>query len=89
MRERPRHQWVAAFLALLMPIGIITAFYYDGQTRLTPLQTITFIDSWPATRSDEEIKAKQVRDQAELERYRRQRQQEFQRLDDKLRRLGI
>ena len=27
-RYRPRHQWVAAVLAVLMPVGIVIAFYY-------------------------------------------------------------
>lgn len=88
-RERPRHQWAAAALAVMMPIGIVTAFYIDGQTRLTPVRTIYYIESWPATRSDAEIKAKQQADLAERRAHEQRRRREFQRLDESLNRMGI
>ena len=88
-RERPRHQYAAAVLAVLIPIGIIVAFYVDGQTRLQPVQTRIYVNSWPASRTDADIRRDQ---QARLQRDRarqQQRQREFQRLDDQLNRLGI
>ena len=88
-RYRPRHQWVAAFLAVLMPVGIVVAFYYDGQTRLVPSRTIIYVDSWSASRTDDEIKAKQKTDLAERQAREERRRQEFQRLDESLNRLGI
>jgi hypothetical protein len=87
--HRPRHQYVAAALAVLIPIGIVVVFYIDSNTRLTPVQTITFIDSWPASRSDAEIRAAQ---KARLDREqaaRRERQRQFQKIDSQLNRLGI
>ena len=88
-RERPRHQYVAAFLAVLIPIGIVTVFFFDTRTNIVPRQTLQFIDSWPASRTDAEIQAKQKADAAALEARRRERQRQFQRLDDNLNRMGI
>ena len=86
---RPRHQWVAAFLAVLIPIGIVTAFFFDTRSGIMPREQVMYIDSWPATRTDAEIKAKQKADAAALAARRRARQREFQRLDESLNRMGI
>ena len=48
-----------------------------------------YIDSWPAARSDEEIRAKQKADAVALEARRRERQRQFQRLDESLNRMGL
>ena len=74
---------------MLIPIGIVVAFYIDGQTRLRPVQTYTYINSWPASRSDAEIRAAQKQRHERDQARRQQRQREFQRLDDQLNRLGI
>ena len=87
--QRPRHQWVAGFLALLIPAGIIVAFYADGQTNLVPRQTIYYVNSWPATRTDEEIKAKQKTDLEARRAFEAERRAQYQRIDDELNRLGI
>lgn len=86
---RPRHQWVAALLALAMPAGIVTIFYFDAKTNIVPAETIMYLDSWPAARSDAEIKAKQKIDAAALEARRRERQRQFQELDQSLNRMGL
>ena len=74
---------------LAIPLGIITAFYFDGRTNLTPRQIIYYVESWPADRSDEEIKAKQKADLADLRRRQAERQRQLKAIDDELRRLGI
>ncbi len=87
--QRPRHQLVAALLALAIPSGILVAFYADGQTNLVPRQTIYYVDSFPANRTDEEIIAKQKADLAARRAYEARRRAEFQRLDSELNRLGL
>ena len=77
------------FLALLIPVGIITSFYWDSYTNVTPRSTITYIESWPATRTDEEIKARQKADLEEREAFQAERQRQFKKIDDRLNRLGI
>jgi len=86
---RPRHQWVAAFLALLIPAGILTAFYFDSTTNIMPREQLMYIDSWPAARTDAEIKAKQKTDAAALKAQRLERQRQFQRLEQGMNRMGL
>lgn len=88
-RDRPRHQWVAAALALMVPIGIITVFYIDSGTNLSPRQTTTKLEIWPANRTDEQIRADQNRRQAEADRRANERREQFRKVDDTLNRLGI
>ncbi len=86
---RPRHQWVAAALALVAPAAIVTAFYFDARTNILPGERIMFIDSWRVDRSDAEIIAKQKADKAARDAALRARQREFQELDRSLNRMGI
>jgi hypothetical protein len=88
-KQRPRHQYWAGTLAVLIPIGIIVAFYADSYTNVRPRQTIYYVESWRADRTDAEIKAKQKADADERRRREAERQQQFQRIDDRLKRLGI
>lgn len=88
-RYRPRHQWVAAVLAVMVPVGIILAFYIDSGTNLSPTRTTTKVEIWPANRTDEQIKADQRRRQAELDRRANERRDQFRRVDETLNRLGI
>ncbi len=88
-RQRPRHQWLAGTLAVLIPLGILVAFYFDAQTNVRPVRTITYIDSWPSDRTDAQIQAKQKADFEAMKARQAERQRQFQRIDDKLERLGI
>lgn len=87
--QRPRHQWVAATFALLIPIGIVVAFYFDTRTNILPDQQIIYVESWPLTRTDAEIKAKQEVDLVRRRAAEEERRRQFQRLDENLNRLGI
>jgi len=88
-RTRPRHQWAAAALALLIPAGIVTAFFIDSRTNILPPEQGMYINSWPVTRTDAEIVAKQKADQITRDAARRERQRQFQKIDDNLNRMGI
>ena len=87
--QRPRHQWVAGTLAVAIPIGILVSFYLDSYTNTRPRQIITYIDSWPADRTDEQIKAKQKADLEQQRAREAERQRQFKQIDDRLKRLGI
>ncbi len=88
-RERSRHQLIAALFAIAMPVAIVVTFYYDGQTNIMPGPQLIYVESWSADRTDEEILAKQEADLKRREAAQAERQRQFQRLDDKLERLGI
>ena len=87
--ERRPHQWVAMALAVAMPVAIVVTFYLDGKTNILPGPQLIYVESWPANRSDEEIKAQQKIDQAARDKANKERQRQFKELDDKLERLGI
>ena len=86
--RRP-HQWAAAGLAIAMPLALVILFVTDGRTNIQPGATVTFVESWPANRTDAEIIADQKRDQAAREKAMKAKQAEFKKIDDKLKRLGI
>ncbi|WP_106640473.1 hypothetical protein [Allosphingosinicella vermicomposti] len=86
MRERSRHQWIAAFFAVVMPVVILVGFYYDSQTNIAPGEQVIYVENWKADRTDAEIIAQQKIDQAEKEKRAAARQREFQKLE---KRLGI
>jgi hypothetical protein len=86
---RSRTQWVAALLAIMIPIGILGAFWLDARTNIRPGPQLIFVESWPATRTDAEIRAKQQRDRIAREARERERQRQFQVIDNGLKQYGI
>ena len=88
-KERPPHRWIAATLAVLIPVGVLVTFYFDGQTNILPREQLIYVNSWPADRSDAEIVAKQKADLELRKAAEAERRRQFQRLDDNLNRLGI
>lgn len=87
--ERRPHHWVALALAILMPLAIVFIFDLDGRTNIAPGPQLIYVESWPADRSDEQIKAEQKIDQAARDKAKKERQEQFKKLDEKLERLGI
>jgi hypothetical protein len=89
MRDRPRHQWVAGTLAVIIPLSLLLAFYMESFMQAQPRPQVIMINSWPADRSDEEIRAKQQADVERQDAIRAERQRQFQRLEKQAKRLGI
>jgi hypothetical protein len=87
--ERRPHHWVALALAVSIPLGIVFIFDLDGRTNIAPGPQLIYVESWPADRTDEQIKAEQKIDQAARDKAKKERQEQFKRLDEKLERLGI
>lgn len=87
--QQGRYRWGALALAIAIPIGIVFTFYLDAQTNIQPGERIIYVPSWPADRSDAEIIAKQQADLEERRAAEAERQRQFQRLDNRLDRLGI
>ncbi len=85
-RERSRVQWIAAVVAVLMPIVIIATFIKDANTNIAPGEQITYVQSWGANRTDAEIKAAQQKHEAERQAAAAERQRQFQDLE---RRFGM
>ena len=88
-RTRPRSHWIAALLAGAMTTAIVLAFYVDSQSIPDTREQVIFIDSWPANRTDAEIRTKQQADLNERNRAEAEHRRQLQRLDQNLNRLGI
>jgi hypothetical protein len=82
-RERSRHQWIAAFFAVVMPIVIVVGFIVDARTNIDPGEQIIYAESWSANRSDDEIRAAQQKRQKEREAIAAERQRQFKELEKK------
>lgn len=80
---------MAAALAVAMPIAIIFLFIVDGRTNILPGPQLIYVESWPASRTDAEIKAQQKIDQAARDKALKERQEMFKRHDEQLERLGL
>ena len=89
MQQRPRHQWWAGTLAVMIPMAILAGFYVEARMDARPRPNLYYINSWPADRSDEEIKASQQADITRRREIQVERQRQFQRLEKQNRRLGI
>ena len=57
--QRQRHEWAAGFVALLMPIAILTVFVLDSNS-MQPGPRVIYVENYPATRTDDEIRAAQL-----------------------------
>lgn len=86
LRQRSRHQLIAAGLAVAMPVVILTGFYFDAKSQLKRGEEIIYVKNWPATRTDAEIKAQQKIDQARKEKALAERQRQYKEV---ARRLGM
>ena len=71
-------------LAVLSTAIIVIVFFADAKINTAPKATLIFADSWSANRSDEEIIADQKKDQAAREAAVKERQRQFQELENKL-----
>lgn len=84
LSQQERHKFVFGAIALGMPVLIVTGFYVDSNIK--PEAQIIYVQNWPASRSDEEIKAQQKIDQAKRDKEAAEKRRHYQELE---KRLGI
>jgi len=82
-QQRSRVQWIAALIAVLMPIVIVYGFLRDAKTNIAPGEQIIYAQSWSSNRTDAEIKADQAKHQKEQEAQKAERQRQFKELERK------
>jgi hypothetical protein len=97
LSDRQPYELIFLALAIVVTGVVIAGFYVDSRIE-KPYERpeIIWVDSWPADRTDAEIKAKQAVDKVEEDRLRAllaqkqaERRAEFKRLNDKLERWGL
>lgn len=79
-----REQRIGAMLAVLATTIIVIEFFVDSKINTAPPPVVVYANSWSANRTDEEIIADQKKDQAKREAYAKERQRQFQELENKL-----
>ena len=84
MRHRSREQVIAASLALLVTGIIIIEFIIDSKMNTAPPPRIIYADLYSSNRTDAEIIADQKKDQAAKEAAQKERQRQFQKLENQL-----
>ncbi|WP_118858140.1 hypothetical protein [Sphingomonas mesophila] len=84
MRQRSREQVIGGTLAILVTIIILILFFVDSKINTAPPATITYVENYPATRTDAEIIADQKRDQAKKDALKAERMRQFQELQNQL-----
>lgn len=96
LATRKRHELGFLALSLLVTLLILVAFVKDSHFEKPYERNIIYVEQWPITRTDDQIRAQQKIDQAkrniekaELEKRRKAKQAEFKRLDDKLESWGF
>lgn len=96
LATRKRHELGFLALSLVVTLLILVAFVKDSHFEKPYERNIIYVEQWPITRTDEQIRAQQKIDQAkrniekaELEKRRKAKQAEFKRLDDKLESWGF
>lgn len=96
LAQRRKHELLFATLSVGITVLLIAAFYVDSHVEKEWHRDITYVESWPLTRTDAEIIADlKLNEAAKKDRAARiaakkeERRQEFERLDKKLEALGI
>ena len=84
MGHTSREQRIGAMLAVLATSIIVIEFFVDSKINTAPPPVVVYANSWSADRTDEEIIADQKKDQAEREAYAKEKQRQFQELENKL-----
>lgn len=94
--ERRPHELAFFALSIVLTGLLIAGFVVDSRVERPYRRNILYVQSWPATRSDAEIRAQQkidgveqTRREAEFKRRQLERQASFKRLDDKLKAMGL
>lgn len=96
LSQRERHELIFAFLAVILTTLLIAGFYVDSRVDKPWKRDIQYFQSWPADRSDEQIRAQLAIDmkrnaelRAKAEKLKQERMRQFQKLDKQLDDLGL
>lgn len=96
LAQRERHELVFLFLSVVITTLLIAGFVKDSHVERVYKRDVQYFSSWPADRSEAQIKADQIRDMAlktktdaTIEKKQADLKAQFKRVDDKLTRWGL
>jgi len=84
MSHTSREQRLGAAFAILATAIIVIIFFVDSKINTAPPPQIIYVKDWKADRTDAETVADQKKDQAAREAAMKERQRQFQELENKL-----
>jgi len=94
-RRKPYEIWFL-LLAMVLTVAILLGFAHDSNIKVPYKENIIYVQSWPLNRSEAEIlaqqkidAAKKAKQQAAIEKAEKERQAQFQRLDNELSAWGM
>ena len=87
--SRGPHHWLALTMALLIPVLIFIAFMFDTREAHERAPQIIYVESWRADRSIEETQANIRALEEQRKAAEKERQRQFQELENGMNRLGI
>jgi len=82
MRQRSREQVIGASLALLVTAIIVIEFLVDAKIGTAPPPQVVEVELYSPSRTDADIIADQKKDQAKKEAAAKERQRQFQKLEN-------
>jgi hypothetical protein len=82
IRHSGREQRIGAALALLVTAIIVIIFVVDAKIGVAPGPQVVEVELYPSSRTDAQIIADQKKDQAVKEAYQKEKQRQFQKLEN-------
>jgi len=84
MRHSSREQRIGAALALIVTAVIVTMFLVDSKFGAMPAPQVTYVQLYPANRTDADIIADQKKDMEARAAGEKEKQRQFQKLEKQL-----
>ena len=84
VRQREREHVIGAALAFLVTLIIVIEFLVDAKIGTAPPQQVVEVELYPSNRTDAEIIADQKKDMAAKLAAQKERQRQFQKLENQL-----
>jgi hypothetical protein len=81
--HRTREHWIGASLALLITTIIVIIFLADANIGTAPAPQVAYVELYASNRTDADIIASQKKDQAAKEAAVKERQRQFQKLENR------
>ena len=89
VRQREREHVIGATLAVLVTLIIVIVFLIDPKVNTQPAEQVTYVDLYPANRTDADIIRDQKRDAEMRNEIAHKNQEPFKKLDRELNQVGL
>jgi len=84
VRQREREHVIGASLAVLVTMIIVIIFLVDPKVNTAPPEQVTWVELYSSNRTDAQIIADQKKDAAERAAFKKEKQRQFQQLENQL-----